>query len=356
MQKSPLNAKYAFILSLSISLLINILFFVVFLYRKDAFHPAEGHPMPPDLNWEMIAFHVLFNFIYAYILYSLCFYLFKKNFGKPYYWLIVILTIFVVATVLSYAFSVAKMLYFEFGHHLPFHRFLASLLGDYFIMIVVILSSQLLSVSYFRQQAILENKMLVMENIRSRFQALKNQMDPHFLFNSLNTLNSLIRLDGEKAQEYVQQLSSVLRYTLQSKEVISLEEELQFTRSYCHLMQIRYGDCLQFDCDIDEHYSLYQIIPLSLQVLVENAIKHNVISKKQVLKITISSHLKPGFITVCNPISPKKELEKGEGIGLTNLSERYRLMWNIDIEIKNENGLFQVSVPLTKNENESFNY
>lgn len=198
-----------------------------------------------------------------------------------------------------------------------------------------------------QQQTALENKTLLSENMQTRYEALKNQVDPHFLFNSLNTLHSLIKIDADKAQEYVQQLSYVFRHTLQNQEVISLEEELKYTQAYCHLMQIRYGNSLQLEYKIDEHYYDYRIIPLSLQILVENAIKHNVVSNKQPLTITFATHSND-TISISNPIQLKKELEEGEGIGLTNLAERYRLMWQREISVQQDNDIFKVVIPIMK--------
>jgi LytS/YehU family sensor histidine kinase len=216
---------------------------------------------------------------------------------------------------------------------------------DYFIALFVILSSQLIYLTNKQQQTALENEMLQAENMKTRFMALKNQVDPHFLFNSLNTLHSLIKTDADKAQEYVQQLSSVFRYTLQNKEIITLEEELKFTMAYCHLMKIRYGESLQFVQHIDEVYSAYSIIPLSLQTLVENAIKHNVASNKQPLSIVFATSTHE-TISISNSIQPKKDVESGESIGLSNLAERYRLIWNKEIVIRNTKDIFMVEIPL----------
>jgi LytS/YehU family sensor histidine kinase len=187
--------------------------------------------------------------------------------------------------------------------------------------------------------------MLQAEYMKTRFMALKNQVDPHFLFNSLNTLSSLIKTDTDKAQEYVQQLSYVFRYTLQNKEINTLEEELKFTLAYCHLMQIRYGDNLQIIQKVDTAYFTRSIVPLSLQTLVENAIKHNVVSNKQPLSITFSTS-ENETIAVSNPVQPKKDAESGESIGLSNLAERYRLLWNREIAIRNDGNVFEVEIPL----------
>lgn len=230
------------------------------------------------------------------------------------------------------------------------HYFMAlksNFLKDILLATVVVFSSQLLNMWHKKQQIDLEYKTLVAENMRTRYEALKNQVDPHFLFNTLNTLKSIISIDPPKAEEYTQQLSEVLRYTLQNRDVTVVESEIEFTKSYCSLMQIRYGDSLRFEFDIDERYANYHIIPLSVQTLVENTIKHNVISNRSPLKVKIYTSA-DDTLSVENSIQPKKEAQSGEGIGLANLSERYKLMWKRDIEIEDDGLTFKVTVPLIK--------
>ena len=127
---------------------------------------------------------------------------------------------------------------------------------------------------------------------------------------------------------------------------MTLEEEIRLANSYCKLMEIRYGDNLKINFDIDERLKNDEIIPLTLQVLIENAIKHNVISDKQPLAINIVSDYESHNIVVCNKIQPKINKSIGNGIGLANLSERYRLKWNTDIEIINNNVDFCVVIKI----------
>ena len=175
---------------------------------------------------------------------------------------------------------------------------------------------------------------------------LKKQVDPHFLFNTLNTLDGLIGIDVNKAHEYVQNLSQVFRYTIGNKEIMHLDEELDFTESYARLMKIRYGDNLQIKYNIDDKYRNYYIIPVSLQLLVENAIKHNVVSSKHPLLITIETTSNES-IRVTNTIQPKSDVEHGEGIGLANLIERYELLFHKEVIITKTN-IFCVEIPLNK--------
>jgi LytS/YehU family sensor histidine kinase len=175
-------------------------------------------------------------------------------------------------------------------------------------------------------------------------------MDPHFLFNSLNTLKALIDVDVEKAGDFVHQLSTVLRYTLKNEEVVTLAQELECVRPYCQMMKIRYGDNLLFDHHIEhEKYDNYYVLPLSIQGLIENAIKHNVVSSKQPLTIDIHTD-DDNHLIVSNKIQPKIGKEEGTGIGLANLSERYRIKWNENVEIFNDGKIFSVTLPLKLNE------
>ncbi|MCC8146481.1 MAG: histidine kinase [Bacteroidales bacterium] len=343
--KISLSYKTAFFLALGISLLINILFIIMFIYGRESVMPPGGDRIRPSLKIHITLLYVLFNFSTAYILYLINFFLLNKNYLPHRNWMIIISTVVVATVVWSLFLSVIQIALMHGPPPLP--MMWGGLLRDSFIAVVVTLSSQLLYVSRKQQQTLLENETLMLENMRSRFHALKSQVDPHFLFNSLNTLNSLIAIDREKAQEYVQQLSNVFRYTLQNKTEITLEEELKFNSSYCHLMQIRYGDNLHIVYNIDEQYHQYLIIPFSIQTLVENVIKHNVVSNKLPLTVTIATSDK-ACLSVSNPVQPKKEAERGEGIGLINLRERYHLMWKEDIVVNQTDDLFEVLIPLIK--------
>ena len=223
-------------------------------------------------------------------------------------------------------------------------------LGDMPVMVFPIMISYLLRSLHLEEKAATENETLRAENMASRYEALKAQMDPHFLFNSLNTLKSLIDVDVDKADGFVQQLSTVLRYTLKNEEVVTLAAEMDCVRSYCKMMKMRYGDNLVFDHHIDhEKYDSYYVLPLSVQGLMENAIKHNVISSKLPLTIHVYTD-DNNHLIISNKIQPKIGKEEGTGIGLANLSERYRIKWNENVEIFDDGTNFTVTLPLKQNE------
>lgn len=219
-----------------------------------------------------------------------------------------------------------------------------NLVTDMIVGIIIILITSTLYMTLKRQQVIIANQKLMEENIRIRYEALKNQLDPHFLFNSLNTLNGLIGIDDEKAHDYVDNLSSVFRYTLHSKTIVKLEEEIEYADSYTTLLKIRYGDNMRVSYNIDSQYKEHYVIPASLQLLVENAVKHNVITNKTPLTIYIES-TPHATITVSNRMNPKEEKSIG-GLGLANLTERYAILFGKDVDITNMDGVFCVEIPL----------
>ena len=228
-----------------------------------------------------------------------------------------------IATVLSVSFSCMIWALNSFRPGLPFQfRIIRDcLVRDYFLAAVVVMACYLFRALYRQKVIAVENEELRTENIHAQYEALKRQLDPHFLFNSLNTLQSLIDIDPSKAGDYVQQLSTVLRYTLQKKEVVTLAEEMNCVQDYCSMMHIRYGDNLRFDIKTDKNYDKTMVLPLSVQGLVENAIKHNVISAKQPLVIQILT-TNDGNLEIRNAIQPKIKAETNNGIGLANLEER----------------------------------
>lgn len=218
---------------------------------------------------------------------------------------------------------------------------------DVILLVIVLLFTMLLFMWERQRKTLLENQMLHTENLQNRYDVLKNQVDPHFLFNSLNTLNGLMSYDIEKAHEYVEQLSSVFRYTMQNKEILPLSEELDFAMSYIYLMRIRYNESLRITSHIDEKYLEYYILPCGLQLLIENAVKHNIISTKYPLDIIMetSGH---ETIIVRNSIRLKPEVHTKGGVGLANLNERYLLLFQKEIIITEVDGFFNVEVPLIK--------
>jgi sensor histidine kinase YesM len=186
------------------------------------------------------------------------------------------------------------------------------------------------------------------ENLTSKYESLKSQLDPHFLFNSLNVLTNLVYHDADKSARFIKQLSEVYRDVLEvrNKELVSLEEELRFVESYLFLQQIRFGDKLNVDNKLEGVEGL--IPPLALQILVENAIKHNIISEDDPLKIRM--FIQDNYVVVENNLQKKiRPTEASTGIGLDNISKRYEFLSNQKIVIEETAKSFTVKLPLLSN-------
>ena len=179
-----------------------------------------------------------------------------------------------------------------------------------------------------------------------KFQMLKNQINPHFLFNSFNTLVTIIQENQEQAVQYVSRLADFFRNFLlyQEKEVIYLEEELDILNEYIYLQQERYGENLKFDISVNPDDLDKKISPLTLQLLAENAIKHNVISMSKPLLVKIKSE--DDYIVVENKIQPKQQESRSTRTGLDNISKRYEILGGKEVVISNTDGNFKVKVPL----------
>ncbi len=220
-----------------------------------------------------------------------------------------------------------------------------NVLKDSLIAVITILITVLIYMLSRRHQMEMENERLQSENLLVRYETLENQLDPHFLFNSLNTLSGLIGTDDEKAQAYLMQLASTYRYTIQQNKLVPLADELAFADAYLYMMNIRYGDSLTVVRHFDEVQSGYYVVPISLQLLIENAIKHNVVSNRHPLTITVAS-TGHGSLRVSNSMCPKEEDSTSEGIGLSNMDKRYELIAGEHISVSNDGTTFSVEIPL----------
>lgn len=217
-----------------------------------------------------------------------------------------------------------------------------------FILLTVLLTMLLLHLFDKKQEMKLEYEKIKVKQLQSSYNALMGQINPHFFFNSLNGLNSLIRAgEQEKTLEYLEGLSNVFRYILQSnhKTLVSLDEELQFVKAYTYLLGVRYEHKLFFSIQVEETYLRKKLPILSLLPLIENAVKHNVISKRHPLQIQIYTK-SDNWLVILNSIRLKMEETVGHGIGLKNLRERYRMLTGRNIQIANANGCFEVFLPL----------
>lgn len=217
------------------------------------------------------------------------------------------------------------------------------------IIMIAFLCSVYEGIYFYQQlkQSIQEKEQLQRENIISQLEGLKNQVNPHFLFNSLNTLSYLIPEDSDRAVNFVQQLSKVYRYILEirSKKLIPLKEELDFLHAYIFLLKERFEENLHVEINIPEPQLALQIVPLSLQILFENAIKHNIISSKKPLLIEVFVD-EAGKLIVQNNLQQKKQRMDSTKVGLQNIKNRYRFFSDEAVQVFSTSTSFIVALPL----------
>jgi hypothetical protein len=219
-----------------------------------------------------------------------------------------------------------------------------------FVLAIALLYGRTYQLINQREGIILENEQLKSENLRARYNTLVGQINPHFLFNSLNSLSALVREGkSDDAVSYIDRLSDTFRYTIRDADTTTtLGEELEFTNAYKYLLEVRYAGKLFIDIEIEEEKSGWILPTFSIQPLIENAVKHNTITRSKPLRISIRTE--GDRLVVSNPINPKIEPERssGTGIGLANLSNRWQLLTGRNIEIKNDGATFSVSLPFIR--------
>jgi sensor histidine kinase YesM len=194
-------------------------------------------------------------------------------------------------------------------------------------------------------QAHLESQKIKEEVNRYKLATLKNQINPHFLFNSLNVLSGMIYKDTAKADDFINRLANIYRYIIdiQDEEVVSLKREVDFAADYLYLLLLRFGENLKYKISVDaDGY----IVPVSLQILVENSVKHNVITKEKPLMITITS--RENTVVVSNNLQPRPGVAKGSETGLENIKARFAFLTDRPVEISSTPKEFVVSLPILK--------
>jgi len=200
-----------------------------------------------------------------------------------------------------------------------------------------------------------EIEQLKIENLQSRYNALTNQINPHFFFNSLNGLTSVIRRkDSDDALEYVNKLSDVFRYILQSdkKGLVTLGEELDFVRAFFYMMEVRFANKLIFKINVADEKKDLKIPVLSLLPLIENVVMHNTIDSEHHMVVNICLN-EQEELSVSNPVFPKITPSDSNGTGLSNLDNRFQLLMNRHIRMKNDGQRFTVYLPLKKEKDEN---
>jgi len=216
------------------------------------------------------------------------------------------------------------------------------------MLIAMVVSLVFYGVWYYknRQENKVKEQKIIAGTASAKFDALKNQLDPHFLFNSLNVLTSLIEEDPYQAQKFTTSLSKVYRYVLEqkNKDLISVDEELKFAKTYVRLLKMRFEDSIVFEIPEQSSNPDAKIIPLSLQLLLENAVKHNVVTAERPLHIKVFE--RDGMLQVSNNLQEKQVVKKSSGVGLTNIQQRYGILTDRRVRINKTHSDFSVGLPM----------
>ncbi len=232
-----------------------------------------------------------------------------------------------------------------------FSEFIASEKIQYYYIsfaISVVITAIFYTVYYYRnkQEKKVAEQKIIAGTASAKFDALKNQLDPHFLFNSLNVLTSLIEENPKAATHFTTSLSKVYRYVLEqkNKELVTLEEELKFAELYMSLLAVRFEDSIVYTAPKNLKTPQAKVVPLSLQLLLENAVKHNQVTPSKKLHISISEENETLVIT--NNMQPKQVLKESTGVGLRNIRDRYLLLTKRPVTIQENRKEFSVAIPI----------
>lgn len=335
------------LIAVAISLIVNFSHFVFLILTSTNAQARESARHFSDKTPLFLTLEVVFYLLLAFVLLSI--FTWKTNKERPEIFYKRLLLALVVS-VCIYFFAPNMNRYGDFDIMLTSHRLFNPMvvLKFSFTLVVVTLYGKIYELIGMQQKIIVENEKLKTENLRSRYDVLINQMNPHFFFNSLNSLAMLVRESkNNDALNYIDRLSDTFRYIIQSgkNSMTTLREEILFLESYKYLLEIRYEGKLFIDVEIPEEYMERTLPTLTLQPLVENAVKHNTITRSKPLHVTITT--KGDNLFISNPIQPKIDAsESGTGIGLKNVDSRYKLLTDGEISVIDDGHSFTVILPL----------
>ncbi|WP_439554222.1 2TM domain-containing protein [Flavobacterium macrobrachii] len=219
------------------------------------------------------------------------------------------------------------------------------IVASVFTFIVISIVHIIYLYKYYQENKLKEQKVIA-GTANAKFESLKNQIDPHFLFNSLNVLSSLIEENPDNAQRFTTSLSKIYRYVLEQKdkELVPVEEELQFAKTYMNLLKMRFENSISYELPTDFDNLEAKVVPLSLQLLLENTIKHNVVSEQKPLHIKI--YIENNYLIIENNLQKKEVLQDRKGVGLQNIVNRYALISERRVLVEETSEVFKVKIPI----------
>ncbi len=318
------------------------------------FIPLLSLPAEENISWQLYAesafISVVFTFFYWQGNYYILYYLehLFPDYSKP----VKRLGLMLISSILYnglIAIGVTFLLHWVFGLNCMQNMWMSFLSGMTF---TIIIASIYESAEFFQKwkSSILESERLKRFNVDAEYETLKNQVNPHFLFNSMNALSSLVHSDPDKAEAFIDEFSKIYRYVLDNKDkiLVTLSEELAFVKSFLFLQHIRLGQSLSVQFNIPAEKLHWFLPPVSLQILVENALKHNVVSDEKPLNIEI--YIEDEFIVVKNLLQPRNEPVTSTGVGLKNLKAKYKIISDLQPVFVLNAQHYTAKIPLLKDE------
>jgi hypothetical protein len=236
------------------------------------------------------------------------------------------------------------------GFNIPISKLYWAVLTGLIVDIIFLAFNEGIYTFHLWKENVQEAEQLKKANLQTQFEGLKSQVNPHFLFNTINTLSSLIHEDKARAEIFIDEMSKVYRYLLRTNEaeLVSLGTELKFIDSYTHLLKTRYGNGFEVIKIIDPRFEHYLLPPLTLQLLVENSVKHNNVLKESPLSVEINV-TNDGWLIVKNNLQKKIIKVDSSKIGLNNIKEKFRLLNQQEVIVEETAGAFSVKLPLIEN-------
>jgi len=304
---------------------------------------------------ESLAWNFFFTMLYGYSLYYANAFvfiqldiIFKDNRYDKKRLLLGFILSFVVSIFTIFLLRIVEDVLIE---KVPFQEFLLKeKASNYLVSIIITIIVTLgIHVFYFYkayQEGKIKEQKIIAGTASAKFESLKNQIDPHFLFNSLNVLSSLIEENPENAQKFTTSLSKIYRYVLEQKdkELVTVAEELAFAKTYMNLLKMRFEDSISYEVPLNLDDEEAKVVPLSLQLLLENTIKHNIVSEKKPLHIKIS--ISNNELIVENNKQKKEVLQDRRGVGLQNIVNRYAILTKRNVTVEDTEKYFRISLPI----------
>ena len=236
----------------------------------------------------------------------------------------------------------------EFSFTVADPNFFLKVLTTFIFTVLVISLYEIIYLSYQISNSIKEREELKRENIASELSGLKEQINPHFLFNSLNTLSALILTHPQRAETFVLKLARVYRYILDkgSENMVTVAQEINYLETYVQLLKERFGDGLQVETEqFNEAIRNKKVVPLSFQICFENCVKHNMVNNEKPLVVTITSTT-DGYIRIQNNLQPLQLKEPGSGVGILNIRKRFSFFTQKPVLIENDGQFYSIYLPL----------